>query len=89
MGMNYGEALQLLKQGERMYRDSWMAIKFIFLVDGSTFKVNRPPLLGFFKEGTEIKYLPHIDAMYINGEVGVHTLMQRDIMADDWLIHNP
>lgn len=87
--MNYGEALQLLKQGERVYRRGWRAIAFIFLVPGSKFKVNRPPLLGIYEEGTDIAYHSHIDAQYSDGTIGVHTIKQADVLAEDWAIHNP
>lgn len=89
MGMNFGEALQLINQGERVYREGWTAIKFIFFVPGSKFKVNRPPLLGIYEEGTDITYHSHIDAQYSDGTIGVCTIKQADILANDWLIHNP
>ena len=68
--MNFGDALQALKSGKKLYRQGWdNGAQFIFLVPGSTFKVNRPPLLGLYPEGTEIEYNGHIDIMTTNGFV--------------------
>jgi len=57
---------------------------FIFLVPGSKFKVNRPPLLGIYPEGTEINYHAHIDMNTTTGEVVPWVASQSDILADDW-----
>ena len=56
--MNFGEALEALKLGKKVTRAGWNGKgMFLFLVPGSTFQVNRPPLLGIYPEGTEINYL--------------------------------
>lgn len=61
-GYNFGEALALTKQGFKVAREGWNGKgMFIFLVSGSTFTVNRPPLLGIYPEGTQINYCPHVD----------------------------
>ena len=45
--MNFGYALELLKDGKKVARAGWNGRgMFLFLVNGSTFQVNRPPLLG-------------------------------------------
>ena len=93
--MSFGEALQLIKQGERMYRLSWVEIVYVYLVAGSKFTVNRKPLIDNFPEGTEIEYRGHIDSvMSKNNSVdestcGVWSVTQDDVLADDWLIHQP
>lgn len=54
---NFGWALEQLKSGNKVCRFGWNGKNmFLFLVPGSTFKVNRPPLLGIYPEGTEINY---------------------------------
>jgi hypothetical protein len=59
---------------------------FIFLVYGSTFQVNRPPLLGIYPEGTTIDYLPHIDVRTPSGTISTWTITQIDILATNWEI---
>lgn len=85
--MNIGEAIEAIQNGKRATREAWEPDVFIFLVPGSTFTVNRPPLLGIYPEGTEIKYRPHIDMCYTGGSIGVWSAKQADLLANDWSIY--
>ena len=84
---NFSEALERLKDGIEVCRSGWNGKgMFIFLVRGSRFKVNRPPLLGIFKEGTEIDYCPHIDMVTADGKVVPWLASQTDLLAEDWMM---
>ena len=86
-GMTFGQALELLKAGGRVARAGWNGKgMFIFLVPGSTFKVNRPPLLGIYPEGTEVNYCPHIDMKTADGKVVPWLASQTDVLAEDWMV---
>ena len=77
--MNIGSAIDVLRQGGRVYRSGWNGTDaFLFLVPGSTFKVDREPLLGIYPEGTEVKYHAHIDMKTTQGYV-VPWLCRRSI----------
>lgn len=83
--MNFSEALIKLKEGKKVSRDGWNGKgMFIFLVNGSTFKVNRPPLLGIYPEGTEINYHSHVDMKTADNMVVPWLCSQTDLLADDW-----
>lgn len=85
--MNFGDALIEMRFDKKVRRDGWDRSKFIFLVPGSNFKVNRPPLLGIYPGGTEIEYLPHIDMRRDDDKtVEVWTAPHVDMLADDWSI---
>lgn len=85
--MNFGAALQALKNGQKVAREGWNGKgMFLFLVPGSVFKVNRAPLLGIYPEGTEINYRPHIDMKTVDGEIVPWVASQTDLLADDWCI---
>lgn len=85
--MEFETALSALKQGKRVARSGWNGKgMFLYLVNGSTFKVNRPPLLGIYPEGTEIKYLPHIDMKTADGSCVPWLASQTDLLAEDWVI---
>lgn len=85
--MNFGEALERVKQGDRAARLGWNGKgMFIFLVPGSTFQVNRPPLLGIYREGTEVNYHPHIDMRTADNKIVPWLASQTDMLAEDWLI---
>ncbi len=87
--MNFGQALDALKQGVKVCRSGWNGKgMFLFLVPGSTFKVNRPPLLGIYEEGTEINYSPHIDMRTADNKIVPWLASQTDILAEDWEVLN-
>lgn len=85
--MNFGKALEALKEGKKVARSGWNGKgMFLFLVQGSTFNVNRPPLLGIYPEGTEIKYHAHIDMKTADNQIVPWLASQTDMLANDWEI---
>ena len=83
----FGAAIEALKEGKKVARDGWNGKgMFLFLVPGSTFKVNRPPLLGIYEEGTEINYCSHIDMKTADEKVVPWLASQTDVLAKDWCI---
>jgi len=85
--MTFGQAIHYLKQGFKVAREGWNGkAMFLFLVEGSTFKVNRKPLLGIYPEGTTINYNPHIDMKTADGSIVPWLASQTDVLAEDWLI---
>lgn len=85
--MNFGRALEELKSGGKVARSGWNGKgMFLFLVPGSTFQVNRHPLLGIYPEGTEIRYHAHVDMKTAQGDVVPWVCSQSDMLEDDWEI---
>jgi hypothetical protein len=82
---SFSVALHWLKEGKRVARSGWNGKgMFLFLVPGSTFKVNRPPLMGIYPEGTEITYQSHIDMRTAQGTVVPWLASQSDLLSNDW-----
>ncbi|HEV2186381.1 MAG TPA: DUF2829 domain-containing protein [Stellaceae bacterium] len=85
--INFSEALFALKLGKRVCREGWHGKgMFLFLVDGSKFKVNRAPLSKIYPEGTEITYHAHIDIKTVEGYVVPWIASQADLLAHDWQV---
>lgn len=85
--MNFSEALIEIKQGKKVTRIGWNgADMFVFLVPGSSFTVDRPPLLGIYPAGTKIDYLPHIDMKTVPGPIVPWLASQTDLLANDWMV---
>jgi hypothetical protein len=83
--MDFSKALEMIKNGLKVSRKGWNGKDmFIFLVPGSTFEVNRPPLLGIYPEGTEINYHAHVDMRTADGTIVPWLCSQTDLLADDW-----
>lgn len=83
--MNFSEALSQLKTGGLLRRQDWPAGEYVFLVRGSTFAVNRAPLLGIYEPGTLVTYGDHIDKRFSDGDIAPWTPSHGDLMSDDWV----
>ena len=85
--MDFGDAIRAMKNGKRVARDGWNGKgMFLFLVNGSTFTVNREPLLSIMGEGTQVQYHAHIDMKTAQGYVVPWLASQSDMLADDWVV---
>jgi hypothetical protein len=85
--MDFSSALLEIKNGKKVARAGWNGKDmFVFLVQGSTFKVNRAPLNQFYAEGTEVQYHGHIDMKTAQGYIVPWQPSQADLLADDWNI---
>lgn len=83
--MDFGKVIEGLKQGHRYKRVNWNGKDmFIFLVNGSTFKVNREPLLSILGENAEVQYHAHIDMKTAQGYIVPWIASQADILSEDW-----
>lgn len=86
-GFDFGEALVIMKAGGRVAREGWNGKNmFLFLVPGSTFTVNREPLLSILGEGSQVEYHPHIDMKTAQGYVVPWLASQADMLSDDWVV---
>ena len=84
---DFGWALDRLREGKLVQRRGWNGKgMFLYLVQGTKFKVNRPPLNQIFSPGTQVTYGSHIDIRAANGECRPWLASQADMMADDWRI---
>jgi hypothetical protein len=89
VNLTFSSALAHVKGGSKVARSGWNGKSmFIFLVNGSTFKVNRPPLLGIYPEGTEVNYHAHIDMRTADGQIVPWLCSQTDMLANDWCLVN-
>ena len=91
-GMDFGEALDLLRSGRRVARADWIN-GFLVLVPGSEFVVtaDRPMGKALPKSvGERVSYLPHIDFCThgpgIENTLEVWFPTQTDILAGDWRV---
>jgi len=87
-GLPFSVILEMVKNnGSRAARKGWNGKgMFIFLVPGSTFEVNREPLLSILGEGTKVDYHGHIDMKTANGQIVPWLASQTDLLANDWTL---
>lgn len=87
IAMSFGHAIEAMKAGQKVCRIGWNGKgMFLFLVPGSTFKVNRAPLLGIYPEGKEIDYCPHVDMKTADNKIVPWLASQTDLLAGDWMV---
>ena len=83
--MDFGDAIRAMKSGKRVAREGWNGKgMFLFLVNGSTFTVNREPLVSILGEGAQVQYHAHIDMKTAQGYVVPWLASQADMLSDDW-----
>ena len=81
-----GWAVKEMHLGAKVARAGWNGKgMFLFLVPGSRFTVNRPPLLGIYPPGTEIDYSAHVDMRTADGKIVPWLCSQTDLLATDWV----
>lgn len=82
----FSTALAYLKAGQRVTHEHWPEQTFIYLVAGSTFEVNREPLLSLVPAGTVITYNPHID-LFCQGTASAMTFTTGDLLSEEWRLY--
>lgn len=84
--MDFSEALEHIKDGDKLRRKGWGYGAFVFLVPGSEFQKDRHPLPAIFPEDSRIRCSPHINVC-IGDRVSVWDAQTMDILAEDWEIY--
>lgn len=87
--MDYGTAIEQIRQGRRVTRTRWAMHTFVFLVPESIITVEEGrPLAYGLDVGSRVRYLAHIDICYVNEKremvVTVWNPYPEDMLADDW-----
>lgn len=88
MSLNFGQALEALKRGEKVARVGWNG-KGMWLVlqkaypDGIPINRNTSEATGI-PEGTICKFLPYIMMKTATGEFVPWLASQTDLLAEDW-----
>lgn len=85
--INFGLALEALRMGYTLRRQNWGKGKYLYLVPGSTFEVNRAPLSDLLPPGTVVPYRSHIDLRSEDETCVPWTPTQVDLLALDWGIN--
>jgi hypothetical protein len=90
--MNFGEAIEQLKQGKKLARMGWNGRgMWIILVPGSDVQVRAgTPYANALGDGATIEILPHIDMWTVNAD-GRRAMLpgwlasQTDMLSNDWV----
>lgn len=83
--MNFGEALEHMKAGRCVARQSWAARGVsLLIVPGLTITVADPPLANVFPVGDTLRSTPYL-ALEVGGILTTWS-PGGDVLADDWVV---
>jgi len=86
--MDFGEALEHIKDGGRVSRAGWNGSGvWLLLIGGSTFPVAADRPIGQADPssvGVEVVYRSHIDMKTVDGSFVPWVASQSDLLAEDW-----
>ena len=95
--MNFGKALEALKEGKKVARKGWNGKNmYLYLVHGTTvakenlrneaLHILQNDKMAMHETGVA-KFLPHSDMRTSNGDVCIGWLAsQTDMLAEDWIV---
>ena len=84
---DFGQALDALVAGKQVARAGWNGKNmYLYLVPGSTFRVDREPLNRMLPGGATVEYRPHIDMRTAQGDFVPWVASQTDLLANDWCV---
>jgi len=90
--MNFGKAIELLKDGKKVAREGWNGKDmFIYHVKGRVVPVEELRSEAFFhyplKKDADVKLCDHVDMKSADGSIVVGwNASQTDMLATDWLV---
>jgi len=88
MNLNFGQALEVLKQGKKVSRSGWNG-KGMWIVhqkgypDGIAINKNTAEATGLL-EGTICKFMPYIMMFTADGAFVPWLASQTDLLSEDW-----
>lgn len=83
--MNFGEALEALKKGERVARSGWNGKgMFVYLVGAASYLVKTDVAKKYFGENALVSYNAYMAIKNVNETVSTWVPSVNDCLAEDW-----
>lgn len=85
-GMNFGEAIKALKQGNRVARSGWNgAGMFVYLVPANRYVASTEAAKSFYGEGAMVPYNAYFAIKNVNDTVSTWVPSVNDCLSEDWI----
>lgn len=82
--MNFGQAIELAKQGKRIARKGWNgANMFAYYVEAGVFPAKMDAIKGIF-ENDMVPYRPYLALKTAQNDVATWSPSTSDALAEDW-----
>lgn len=83
--MNFGQALQAMKAGQKMSRSGWNGKgMFVYLVPAASYPVQAGAAKSHFGEGAMVPYNAYMAIKNVDNTVSTWVPSVNDCLADDW-----
>lgn len=87
MNMNFGQALEAMKNGKCIARNGWNGKgMFVYLVTGGDYPVQMDCVKHLANEKGTLKYNPYMAIKNVNGTISTWVPSVNDCLAEDWYI---
>lgn len=84
--MNFGEAMEALKEGKAIARKGWHKEgMFVYSVPAAAYPAQTGVAKEYFGENAKVPYSQYL-AICIDGEVSVWSITQSDVLEEDWYV---
>lgn len=84
-GLNFGEALRLLKNGATVARAGWNgAGMFVYLVPAASYPAQTGAAKAHFGDGALVPYRAYLALKTAQGDVATWAPSCSDALAEDW-----
>lgn len=85
--MNFGQALEALKQGGKVARAGWNGKgQFVYMVPANSYPVNTAAAKSYFGENSLVPYRAYLALKTAQNDVATWTPSVSDVLAEDWEI---
>lgn len=86
-GLDFGSALDHLKEGRRVARDGWNGKgMFVYLVPPASYAVQTGAAKAHFGEGAMVPYNAYFAIKNVNDTVSTWVPSVNDCLAEDWYV---
>lgn len=85
--MDFGLALQALKEGRAVAREGWNGKGlFVYLVSGGDYPVQMDVVKPIAKEDGTLHYNPYMAIKNVDGTISTWVPSVNDCLAEDWFV---
>lgn len=85
--MNFGKALEYMKNGKCVARHGWNGKgMFVYLVTGGNYVVQMDCVKHLADDNGRIKYNPYMAIKNVNGSISTWVPSVNDCLAEDWYV---
>lgn len=84
--MNFGQAIELMKEGKRLQRIGWHKEMFVYYVAGGNYSVQMAAIKQYGDDENKVKYNPYLAMKNMDNSISMWVPSLHECLADDWQV---